>query len=435
MRQSETLGVLAFQRNFVHTGNSPGERSVVIVAGTEWGRGRALSFWWAKHMISERIRLAKALPTLIISALLCHLPVPGRAQAPAAGGPPAVPVSVAPVARKDVPNYLRGLGTVLALQTVQLRSEVDGVLLKVPVTEGQEVKQGDVLAIIDPRPYQAALDAAVARKQQDEAQLVAAKADVVRYTSLAARQVASQQQLEVAQAKDGQLIASIAMDEAQINTAKINLAWCFITAPFDGRVGLREIDPGNFVRAAEVSAVLPLSQLHPIAVTFPVPQDFLPAIQEALAAGRPPVLAYTSDDKTELDKGTLLTLDNAIDSTTGTIKLKATFPNARSQLWPGQFVNARLLLGTDAGVLTVPTAAVRHGQDALFVYVVQPNQTVTRKVVEVARDDGVNAIISKGLEEGQVIVTEGQSRLEDGAHVSIVKDASKEAANTKREGG
>jgi multidrug efflux system membrane fusion protein len=169
-----------------------------------------------------------------------------------------VPVSVAPVARKDVPNYLRGLGTVLALQTVQLRSQVDGVLLKVPVTEGQDVKEGAVLAVIDPRPYQAALDAAVAQKQEDEAQLVAAHADVVRYTALAAREVASVQQLEVAQAKAGQLTASIAADAAKIDSAKINLAWCYIVAPFDGRVGLREIDPGNFIRSAEVTPVIPL---------------------------------------------------------------------------------------------------------------------------------------------------------------------------------
>jgi len=370
-------------------------------------------------------------------ALFCHPPMPAFAQpAPqTSAGPPTVPVSVAPVTRKDVPNYLRGLGTVLAMQTVQLRSEVDGVLLKVPVTEGQEVKQGDVLAIIDPRPYQAALDAAIARKQSDEAQLVAAKADVVRYSALEARQVASQQQLEVAQAKAGQLIASIAMDQAQIDSAKINLTWCYITAPFDGRVGLREIDPGNFIRSAEVTALLPVSQLRPIAVTFTLPQDYLPEIQKAMAGGKLPVIAVTSDDKTELDHGTLLTVDNAIDATTGTIKLKAIFPNDKYQMWPGQFVNSRLLIATDKSVLTVPSAAVRHGQDDLFVYVVKPDQTVVRQIVEVERDDGVTAIISKGLAEGQSAVTDGQSRLQNGTHVSIINGAPKEAANPPRQGG
>jgi multidrug efflux system membrane fusion protein len=370
--------------------------------------------------------------------VIFQLPVTGSAQnaaTQAPAGPPNVPVTVAPAVRKDVPDYLRGLGTILALQTVQLRSQVDGVLLKVPVTEGQEVKEGDVLAIIDPRPYKAALDAAIARKAQDEAQLVAAKADVVRYMALAARQDASQQQLEVAQAKAGQLIASIAMDEAQISTAKINLGWCTITAPFDGRVGLRMIDPGNFIRSAEVSAILPLSQLHPIAVTFTVPQDYLPAIQRALAAGKPPVTAFAGDNKTELDNGSLLTVDNAIDPATGTIKLKATFPNANSQLWPGQFVNARLLLDTSKGVLTVPSSAVRHGQDVLFVYVVRPDQTAARQVVTIQRDDGVTSVIAKGLEDGQVVVTDGQSRLQNGSHITIINGPQKQAANPPKEGG
>jgi multidrug efflux system membrane fusion protein len=370
-------------------------------------------------------------------AALTQLPPAAHAQTAAAPptAPPMVPVSVAPVVRKDVPNYLRGLGTAAALQTVQLRSQVDGVLLKVPVTEGQDVKQGDVLAIIDPRPYQATLDAAIARKQQDEAQLVAAHADVVRYTSLAAKQVASEQQLEVAQAKAGQLIASIAMDQAQIDSAKINLTWCYITAPFDGRVGLREVDPGNFIRSAEVTPILPVSQIRPIAVTFTVPQDYLPAIQKSMVAGPAPVLAFTSDDKTELDHGTLLTVDNAIDPTTGTIRLKAIFPNDSYQIWPGQFVNIRLLINTSVNALSVPSAAVRHGQNDLFVYIVKPDQTVVRQPVEIERDDGQTAIIAKGLEEGQIAVTDGQSRLQNGTRVSIVSGAPKQAANPANEGG
>jgi multidrug efflux system membrane fusion protein len=373
----------------------------------------------------------------IALAALTHLPLAAFAQTPpaAASGPPSVPVSVAPVVRKDVPNYLRGLGTAAALQTVQLRSQVDGVLLKVPVTEGQDVKKGEVLAIIDPRPYQAALDAAIARKQQDEAQLVAAHADVVRYTSLAAKQVASEQQLEVAQAKAGQLVASIAMDQAQIDSAKINLTWCYITAPFDGRVGLREVDPGNFIRSAEVTPVLPVSQIRPIAVTFTLPQDYLPAIQKAMAAGQAPVLAFTSDDKTELDHGTLLTVDNAIDPTTGTIRLKAIFPNDNYQIWPGQFINIRLLINTSVNALSVPSAAVRHGQNDMFVYIVKPDQSVVRQPVEVERDDGQTAIISKGLDEGQTAVTDGQSRLQNGTRVTIIGGAPKQAANPANEGG
>jgi multidrug efflux system membrane fusion protein len=385
-----------------------------------------------------RRRLSGAWTAPIVIALICHLPVHAQtpatpAQAPS--GPPSVPVSVAPVARKDVPNFLHGLGTVQALQTVLLRSQVDGVLLNVPVTEGQDVRKGDVLAIIDPRPYQAALDAAVARKQQDEALLVAAKADVARYSSLAARQVASQQQFEVAQAKAGQLVASIAMDQAQIDTAKLNLSFCSITAPFDARVGLRMVDPGNFVRSAEVTALLPVAQLRPIAATFTVPQDYLPAIQRALSSGKPPVVAFSGDDKTQLDRGALLTIDNMIDATTGTIRLKAIFPNHDYQLWPGQFINARLLVGSSTGVLAVPSAAVRHGQDNLFVYIVNPNETVSSRVVEVERDDGVTAVISKGLEEGQLAVIDGQSRLQNGTHVSIITGSPREAANPTRQGG
>jgi multidrug efflux system membrane fusion protein len=391
-----------------------------------------------QNMIFWRQRLTRAWLALSVVAVLSHGPGLAFAQSQGTAGtaaPPSVPVSVAPVVRRDLPDYLLGLGTVLALQTVQLRSQVDGVLLKVPVTEGQDVKQGDVLAIIDPRPYQAALDAAIARKQQDQAQLVSAKADVVRYTSLAAKQVASEQQLEVAQAKAGQLTAAIAMDQAQIDSAKLNLTWCYITAPFDGRVGLREIDPGNFIRSAEVTPLLPVSQLRPISVTFTVPQDSLPAIQRALAAGKPPVTAFTSNGKMELDRGTVLTVDNAIDATTGTIKLKATFPNADYQLWPGQFVNTRLLISTSNGALTVPSAAVRHGQDELYIYVVKPDQTVSRQVVEVARDDGVTSVVTKGLEDGQLAVTDGQSRLQNGAHVAVVNGTPKEAANPPRTGG
>ncbi len=342
------------------------------------------------------------------------------------GGPPApppVPVSAAPVARKDVPVLLRALGTVQALQAVQLRSRVDGTLLKVPVAEGQEVKEGDLLAVIDPRPYQAILDAVLAKKRQDEAQLAAAKADLARYAALAAREVASQQKLENTTALVGQISATIAADEAQIDAAKLNLAFCYIVAPFDGRVGMRIVDPGSFVRAAEVTAIMPLAQLRPISVTFTVPQDHLPAIHRALARGQAPVVAYSSDDRGELDRGTLLTIDNTVDAATGTIKLKATFPNADHKLWPGQFVNARLLVGTSAGALTVPSTAVRHGQDGLFVFLVKPDRTVARQPVELERDDGTVAIVSKGLEEGQQVVTEGHSRLQNGSRIAIAAPA------------
>ncbi len=356
---------------------------------------------------------------------------PAMAGAPSPGGPPAgpppVPVSVAAVVRKDTPVWLRGLGTVQALQSVQVRARVDGTLMRVPVTEGQDVKQGDLLAVIDPRPYQAILDAALAKKRQDEALLSAARADMARYAMLAEKEIASRQKLEATTAQVGQITAVLAADEAQIDAAKLNLAFCYITAPFDGRVGLRAIDPGNLLRAAEVASVMPLAQLRPIAVMFTMPQDTLPAIQRAMAAGRPRVVAFASDDKTELDQGVLLTIDNAIDAATGTIKVKAIFPNAAYKLWPGQFTNARLLIGAGAGALIVPSGAVQHGQDRLFVFVVKPDQTVVSQTVELERDDGVTTVIAKGLEEGQRIVTEGHSRLRNGSRV-VITNAPKPAS-------
>jgi multidrug efflux system membrane fusion protein len=353
----------------------------------------------------------------------------------AAPDSPAVPVSVGAVTRQNVPLWLRELGTVQAFYSVQLRPQVDGTLLQVPVAEGQEVKQGDLLAVIDPRPYQAALDSAAAKKQQDQADLANAKRDLERYTSLAKQDFASRQQVDTQVAMVNHLVASIAGDDAQIEAAKLNVGYSYITAPFPGRVGLRTVDPGNFVRAAEATSLMPLSQIRPIAVTFTVPQDVLPAVQDALRNGAPLVVTYSSDDKTELDRGTLMTVDNAIDSTTGTIKLKATFPNANSHLWPGQFVNTRLLLGTANEVLTVPSQAVLHGQDRLYAYVLNPDQTVSVHTVEIKDDNGTLAILTKGLQAGQQVVTDGQSRLLEGSHVTIVAGAPKPAAGSPQAGG
>lgn len=359
---------------------------------------------------------AGPLAAVILLGLACG----ALAQQPAApSGPPAVPVTVAQAERTDVPLWMRGLAAVQALNAVQLRSRVDGTLQEVPVAEGQFVKRGEVLAVIDPRPYQATLDAATAKKQQDEAQLASAESDVRRYSNLAQQEVASRQKLEQVQALANQLKAAIAADQANIVNAQLNLSFCYITAPFDSRVGLRNVDPGNFIRAAEATPLFSLAQIEPIAVTFTLPQDRLPAVQDAMARGKLPVVAYASDDKTELDTGTLLTVDNAIDPTTGTIKLKATFPNARHRLWPGQFVNARLLVGTERDVVTVPTAAVMHSQTGLFVFVVKPDQTVARQNVEVSREEGPISVVSTGLDGGQTVVTDGQSRLQIGSRIAV----------------
>jgi multidrug efflux system membrane fusion protein len=352
-------------------------------------------------------------------------PQPSIGQTPtghsavAAPSGPLIPVTVTKVGRQDVPIWLRGLGTVAPFQSVQVRSRVDGALQEVAVTEGQEVKKGDLLAIIDPRTYRAALEAAQARRAQDLAELENARAEFQRYSVLAQKEIASRQRLDAVTMQVNRITASLAANEALISAAALNLEFCYIRAPFDARVGLRLVDPGNVVRAAEQTPMFSLVQLRPISATFTLPQDRMPAIQAAMARGAPVVMAFASDDKTELAKGALLTVDNQIDIATGTIKMKATFANAEDRLWPGQFVHLRLLVDVAVGALTLPTTAVQHGQTGQYVYIVKPDSTVARQMVEVARDDGALVIIAKGLDEGQTVVRDGQSRLRAGSRVAV----------------
>jgi len=332
---------------------------------------------------------------------------------------PAVPVTVTNAVRRDVPIWLRGLGTVQANYAVQLRPRVDGTLTQVPVKEGQDVKQGSLLAIIDPRPYQAALDSATAKKQQDQAQLSNAQADLARYASLVRQDFASRQQLDTQQATVKQFSAAILGDDAQVEAAQLNLSFCYITSPFDGRIGLRNVDPGNIVHSAEATPIISVTQIQPIAVTFTLPQDNLPAIMRAMEKHTLDVVVYAGDNTTELDRGVLLTPDNTIDTTTGTIKLKATFANAHRTLWPGQFVNARLMLGTDTDVIAVAAPTVQHGPNGLFVYLVGQNDTVSLQPIQVTRQEDGVYVVSSGLTEGAVVVATGQSRLQAGAHVTV----------------
>ncbi len=330
---------------------------------------------------------------------------------------PAIPVSVARATRQDVPIYLHGLGTVQALNTVTVRARVDGTLMQVPVAEGQIVKQGTLLAVIDPRPYQATLDQAVAKKAQDEAQLANAKLDLQRYAMLARQDFASHQQVDTQQAQVSQFTAALKGDDATIEAAQLNLSYCYITAPFDGRLGLRQVDAGNLVHATDVGGIMTITQVQPIGVVFTLPQRELPAVVEQMAKGPVQVTAWSSENNRDLADGTLLTPDNAIDTTTGTIRLKATFANDKNLLWPGQFVDARMLLRTEQQVVTVPTRAVQHGQDSLYVYIVKPDSTVQRQLI-VAEDRGPVMVITKGLDVGQEIVLDGQSRLQDGMLVA-----------------
>ena len=359
-----------------------------------------------------------------LGVVLLGAAVPALAQAPAApAGPPAVPVTVAAAARKDVPILLRNIGAVQAYQTVLMRARIDGTLEQVFFEEGQEVKRGDKLALIDPRPYQAVLDQALAKKAADEAQLVNAKLDLARSLELVRTQSTPQQTVDTRAAAVRVLEAQLRADDASIAAARVNVDYTNITAPFDGRVGLRQLDPGNVVRAADPAGVgiVTISQIRPIAVLFNLPQDALPAIQAGMAKGKLVVFAYSADEKTLLATGELITPDSTIDATTGTVKLKAKFDNPESKLWPGQFVNVRLQVEVQKGVLTVPSIAVMRGPTGLFVYLAKPDNTVAVTPVKLGQDDGQMAVVATGLEDGAQVVVNGQSRLQNGIRVTATQ--------------
>ncbi len=368
------------------------------------------------------IFVVPAIVLLLVSGSGAH------AQGTISAAEPAIPVTTAPAKRQDVPVVVRAIGTVQANQAVTVRARVDGTLDKVFFTEGQYVKPGDLLAQLDPRPYQAALDQAAAKRAADEAMLVSARSDLVRYADLAKLQVESHQKLEQTQATMLQDMANVRGDDASIATAQLNLDFTHITSPISGRVGLRQADPGNFIRVADSNAtvIVTIDQIQPITLIFTLPQDTLPQVQAAMRRGKLPVIVYTSDDKTKLSEGELLTMDSSIDAGTGTIKLKALFANTDEALWPGQFVNVRLQLDTLKNVPTVPSTAVEHGPTGLYVFVVRPNNVVALQPVELVQDDGQLAVLSSGLSGGELVVVAGQSRLMNGSRVAAnpVKPAS-----------
>ncbi len=341
------------------------------------------------------------------------------------GGPPAsdpVPVLVAAARVADVPVYLDGVGTAKALNTVTVRSQVDGRIVDIYFTEGQDVPKGYVLAKIDPVTYQAAYDQTVAKKAQDEAQLANAKLDLDRYTRLAATNAVNKQQLDTQRALVAQLEAQIKLDQAAIDNARAILSYTDIVAPIAGRTGIRLVDVGNLVRGAEANGIVILTQLRPISVFFSLPQQNLPALTRGMAEGKLPVDALTADGKSALDQGKVMVIDNQVDPTTGTVKLKAEFPNASLQLWPGQFVNVRVLIDTLRQVVVVPTAAVQRGPNGPFAYVLREGDTVTVRRVTLTQQDDLRAVVATGLQAGERVVTTGFSRLAEGARV-VVSDA------------
>lgn len=336
---------------------------------------------------------------------------------------PAIPVEVAAVKRADVPVYLQGLGTVQAFNTDTVTTRVDGQLQSIDFVDGQNVKAGDTLAQIDPRPYQATYDQAVATKAKDEAQLANARTDLARYQALWDQNAIAQQLLTTQRAPVAQLTAQAEMDQASIDGARTNLQYATIRSPIAGRAGIRQVDMGNNLLTTANTNIVVITQMQPIAVTFTLPEDDLPAVARAIASHSLAATALARDGNTELDHSTVVVLDNEVNQSSGTLKLKATFPNLQEKLWPGDFVNVKLLVGTEKGALTVPSAAIQRGPDGQFVYVVKPGATVAIRQVSLDRFERNVAAIRADLPPGTLVVTAGQYRLQSGAKVAYPKAA------------
>jgi len=332
----------------------------------------------------------------------------------------AIAVETAAASRADVPVYLEGLGTVQAFYTVTVTARVDGELQKVGFVEGQTVKKGDLIAQIDPRPFKAALDQVIATHAKDVAQLASAKADLDRYELLAPQNLASKQTLDSQHALVAQLEAQLKGDQANIDNARTQLSYTTITSPIQGKTGIRRVDPGNNVHATDTNGIVVVTQVQPIACIFTLPEEDLPTLNRALEAGSVAVAAVSRDGKTDLDRGTIALVDNQIDQSTGTIRVKATFPNPHNALWPGEFINARVLLRTEHNALTVPSAAIQRGPNGLFAYVVKTDSTVEARLLKVGNENNALTIVTDGLKDGEQVVLSNQYRLEPGARVRSV---------------
>ena len=335
------------------------------------------------------------------------------ARKPKAGPPPAVPVTIAPVEKADFPVYLTGLGTVQGFNTVQVRTRVDGEITQVVFKEGQFVKEGDLLAQIDQRPFKASLDAAKAKKVQDEANLNNAKLDLARSTKLG--EFATRQTVDTQNANVAQLTAQIAGDQAAIDNAQTQLDYTSIRAPIAGVTGIRMVDVGNIVTAAAQTAIVSIAQVEPISVIFTAPEQQLPAISAAMKRGSLKVIAYTSDGRKQLSEGVLALVNNQVDSTSGTIRLKATFDNKDHALWPGLSVSTRLLVETVKDATVVPEDAVQHGPDGLFAFTVGEGNKAVVRPIKVRETGNGKSLIDSGLSPGEQVVTGGQYRVQKGS--------------------
>ena len=371
----------------------------------------------------SRTRLVLGVAAIAAIAFFAWLLAPAHASPERNAAPDTVAVSTAVVTRQNVPVYLEGLGTVQAFYTVKVTAQVNGQLTDVAFHEGEQVRRGQLLAQIDPRPYQASLDGARAALAKDDAQLAGARKDLARYTFLQPKKLASQQQVDTQKAAVGALEAQIEADRAAIESAATELSYTRITAPIDGRTGMRQMDPGNIVHSTDTGGIVVLTQLQPISAVFTLPENALGAVADAMSRGPVQVVALTQGQ--QLDRGTVKLIDNQIDPTTGTIRLKATFPNPKLKLWPGQFVNLRLLVRTDRNALTIPAAALQRGPDGMFVYIVRPDSTVAQQPVTVTGNSETVAVVTQGLEQGQQVVTSNAFRLQPGTVVRVMDSAAK----------
>jgi len=330
-----------------------------------------------------------------------------------AAGPQTLPVGVATAKKTDMPVYLTGLGSVTAFNTVSVKSRVDGQLTQVAFKEGQHVNKGDLLAVVDPRPFEVALSQAQAQLFKDQASLRDAQLNYERFKGLLQDSGAmSQQQVDTQRATAEQFECAVKADQAAIDNAKLNLTYCHITSPISGRIGLRLVDVGNMVHASDTNAMLVITQLQPIAVLFTLPEDNLLTVKKHMAGNSLTVDAYSRDDQTKIESGTLLTIDNQIDQTTGTGKLKAVFENKGETLWPNQFVNVHLLLETMKNAIVIPAAAIQRGPQGTFVYAVKPDKTVEVRPVGVAITQANTTAIASGLAAGDMVVTDGKDKLQ-----------------------
>jgi multidrug efflux system membrane fusion protein len=343
-------------------------------------------------------------------------------KAATAAAPPPVPIVAGVVAQHDVPIYLSGVGTVIAYNTDVVRAQIQGQIISINFTEGQTVHAGDLLAQIDPRPYQALIEQYQGNLERDQAQLTNAEANLTRYTQLGDKGWATPQLLETQKAQVGQLQAAIKTDQALIDSAKVELSYTRLTSPIDGVVGIRQIDVGNIISPTTTNGLVVVTQLDPISLIFTLPETVLPKIQQQEERSKAPlpVLAYSQDDTMQLDQGVLGLVNNEILQTTGSIQLKANFPNKARRLWPGELVNARLLVDTRHDGLTVAASAVQQGPNGAYVYAIDSNNTVQNRPVKVAQISGGQALIDSGLKANEQVVVDGQYKLQPGTHVRLL---------------